>query len=53
VVTALKALVRAHCDAGVNDQDLTRVDEQFTDDFIDHAMLVGTPRGPVPITACV
>jgi steroid delta-isomerase-like uncharacterized protein len=47
----MKALVRAHYDAGVNNQDLTRVDDQLTDDFVDHAMPGGTPRGPAPVKA--
>jgi steroid delta-isomerase-like uncharacterized protein len=47
----MKALVEAHYDAGVNHQDLSRIDDQLTDDFVDHSMPPGTPKGPAPVKA--
>jgi len=47
----MKALVEAHYDAGVNHQDLSRIDDQLTDDFVDHSMPPGTPTGPGPVKA--
>lgn len=46
--TRLKELVKAHYDAAVNQQDLSKLDEQLTPDFLDHGMPPGTPRGPDP-----
>jgi ketosteroid isomerase-like protein len=47
----MKALVEARYDAGVNNQDLSRIDDQITDDFVDHSMPPGTPEGPAPVKA--
>lgn len=47
----MRALVVAHYDAGVNNQDLSRIDDQLTHDFIDHSMPPGTSRGPAPVKA--
>lgn len=47
----MKALVEDHYDAGVNNQDLSRIDDQLTDDFVDHSMPPGTPKGPAPVKA--
>ena len=47
----MKALVEAHYDAGVNQPDLSRIDDQLTDDFTDHSMPPGTPKGPGPVKA--
>jgi steroid delta-isomerase-like uncharacterized protein len=45
----MKQLIRDHYDAGVNNQDLDKLDAQLTDDFIDHAMPPETTRGPAGV----
>lgn len=45
----MKQLIRDHYDAGVNNQDLDKLDAQLTDDFIDHAMPAETTRGPAGV----
>jgi steroid delta-isomerase-like uncharacterized protein len=47
----MKVLVEAHYDAGINSHDLSRIDDQLTDDFVDHSMPHGTPKGPASVKA--
>lgn len=47
----LKELVEAHYEAAVNRQDLSKIDEQLTDDFLDHGLPPGAPRGRGPVKA--
>lgn len=48
-LTEMKELVKAHYDAAMNEQDLTKLDEQLTEDFVDHSMPPGTPKGVGPV----